>query len=294
MQEFTFHRAKTVEEVLEMLETSGEAIKLVAGGTDVMITLRNEELPAKVNTVLDISAVPELGYVKHEQGNGSPAGTLRIGAATPLRDIAADKLVKENIQVLHHAADSVGSQQIRSRATMGGNIITAAQCADTIPALLVLDAVLVLRTKGGVREVPIHEFFTGPKKTAIKPNELLTEIYFPVPGPNARGIFEKLIRRAAVAKSRLTACAIAEQDSGRIITDLRLTVGSTLPCHARFTPVEDMLKGQKATMELIERAAQAAGDHIVEVGGRRWSTDYKKPVTERLTARCLKAVLEVE
>ncbi|MFO7849346.1 MAG: FAD binding domain-containing protein, partial [Spirochaetia bacterium] len=172
LQEFNFQRAETVDEVLERLASSGEKIQLVAGGTDVMISLRYEELSRTIEEVLDISGIDELKYVHLKEADGKK--NLHIGAATPLRQIAGEPIVQENMLVLHKAAESVGSLQVRTRGTIGGNIVTAAQCADTVPALLVLDAVLVLKSKNGSREIAIEKFFTGPKQTDLRADELLT------------------------------------------------------------------------------------------------------------------------
>ncbi len=291
MQEFNFRRAETVDEVLERLASSRGKIELVAGGTDVMISLRNEELGRDIEEVLDISGIDELNFIYHKEDNGKEM--LHIGAATPLRQIAADPLVKEKTLVLHKAADSVGSLQVRTRGTIGGNVVTAAQCADTVPALLVLEAVLVLKSKTGSREIAIEDFFTGPKQTDIREDELLTEIRIPVPPEGSRGVFDKLIRREAVAKSRLSVCVITKQGADKKVQDIRVCVGSCLGTHSRFPTVEKMVLGKIPNRELIEQAGAAAGDYIVEVGGYRWSTDYKKPVAASLTARALSGTLEV-
>ncbi len=287
MQDFDFYRAKSVEEALEILNQEQEKVKLIAGGTDVLIDLRSSKLPEQIRLLLDISGLDELKEI------GLQDGRLHIGGAAVLADIASAPAVRKQGIVLHCAADAVGSQQIRNRGTLAGNIVTAAQCADTVPALLVLEAELVLRSVSGSRSVRIADFFTGPKQTDISPAELMTEIIIDPPGKEYRGVFEKLMRREAVAKSRLGLAVLARQNADGVIEDLRLSIGSSLPTHGRFPTVEQMLQGQRPDEALLQEAAAEAGEYMLRIGGRRWSTDYKRPVVQNLTEKCLRAVLEV-
>ncbi len=287
MHDFDFYRAKTVEEVLEILNQEQEKVKLIAGGTDVLIDLRSTQLPEQVRLLLDISGLDALKKIELQDGR------LRIGGAAALADIAAAPAVREQGVMLHSAAAAVGSQQIRNRGTLAGNIVTAAQCADTVPALMVLDADLLLKSATGSRTVRITEFFTGPKKTAISPSEMLTDVIINSPGKEYRGVFEKLMRREAVAKSRLGLAVLARQREDGVIEDLRLSIGSSLPTHGRFPTVEQMLRGQRPDGALLQEAAEEAGEYMLRIGGRRWSTDYKRPVVQDLTEKCLRAVVEV-
>ena len=287
MQDFDFYRAKTVEEVLEILSQEQEKVKLIAGGTDVLIDLRSNELPEQVRLLLDISGLDALKKIELQDGR------LHIGGAATLADIASAAVVREQGVMLHSAAAAVGSQQIRNRGTLAGNIVTAAQCADTVPALMVLEADLLLKSVSGSRTVRITDFFTGPKQTAISPAELLSEIIINPPKIEYRGVFEKLMRREAVAKSRLGLAVLALQGNNGVIEDLRLSIGSALPTHGRFPTVEQMLRGKRPDGALLQEAAAEAGEYMLRVGGRRWSTDYKRPVVQNLTEKCLRAVVEV-
>ncbi len=287
MKDFNFYRAGSVDEALKILKEKKGRVKIISGGTDVLIDLRNGDLPEETELVLDISSLGELKGVRVEDS------MVHIAGATLLAEIAGDERLRERCGVLAEAADSVGSQQIRNRGTIGGNIVTAAQCADTAPPLMVLEATVVLKSAEGSREVPIGEFFTGPKSTAVEPTELVSEIVFPLPGKTMRGTFEKLIRREAVAKSRLGVCLLVDRKKDGTIGEARLSIGSSLPTHGRFPTVEKMLAGKKADAKLLHEAGIEAGEYMVRIGGYRWSTDYKMPVVQSLTERCLKRVLEV-
>jgi CO/xanthine dehydrogenase FAD-binding subunit len=288
VQDFNFYRAQSLSEALDILSNKAGKVKVISGGTDVMVDLRNNALPKKVELVLDIGLLDELKDIHEEDGR------VHVGPAAPLAEVAEHPAVRDRSLVLHTAASYVGSGQIRNRGTVGGNIVTAAQCSDTVPALMVLDATIELKSSAGTRQFPVADFFTGPKTTAIEATELVTDIHFPVPPDGYRGTFEKLIRREAVAKSRLGVCVLADLADDGTIRDARLSIGSSLPSHARFPTVEKMLKGQKVSAELLHEAGVEAGEYMVRIGGRRWSTDYKQPVVQRLTERCLKRVLEVQ
>lgn len=288
MQQLDYYRAGTLDEALEILKQEEEGVKLICGGTDVLIDVRNNALPEQVRLLLDISGLEELKGVELRNGE------LCILSGTTLAAVAEDPLVREKSILLHTAAEAVGSQQIRNRGTVAGNIVTAAQCADTVPALLVLNATLVLKSATNSRRVPIDEFFTGPKTTALKPDEVLTEIAFTPPGSTYRGVFEKLMRRGAVAKSRLGLCVLAAQNEAGEVEDLRVSIGSSLPSHGRFPTVEQMLKGIRVEAPMLHQAGIEAGEYMVRVGGTRWSTEYKLPVVQSLTEKCLREVLEVQ
>jgi CO/xanthine dehydrogenase FAD-binding subunit len=287
VQDFNFYRAESVDEALKILKEKAGRVKVISGGTDVLIDMRNGDLPGETELVLDISGLEELKGLRVEEG------MVHIAGATLLAEIAEDRQLRERCAVLAEAADSVGSQQIRNRGTIGGNIVTAAQCADTAPPLMVLEATVVLASAEGSREVPITEFFTGPKSTAVGPEELVVEIVFPLPAKSMRGTFEKLIRREAVAKSRLGLCLLVDRQKDGTVGEARLSIGSSLPTHGRFPTVEKMLAGKKPDAKLLHEAGIEAGEYMVKIGGYRWSTDYKMPVVQSLTERCLKRVLEV-
>lgn len=288
MLEIDFLVAKSKSEAIALLDTYKEKAKVIAGGTDLMIEMRHDRLPGGATTVIDISKLSELSYIKKD------GDLIRIGAGTCHADIAASEVVKAESLILQDASNSVGSPQIRNRATIGGNIVTAAQCADTVPALIALQATVVLESKSGRREVSIDEFFPGPKKSDVRPDELVTEIYFPSIANGFGASFEKLIRRKAVAKSRLNFAVVAKKDASGMVEEIRVAIGSALPATGRFPTVEQLLIGKRPDAELLKAAGEAASAYMIEKSGYRWSTDYKKPVVEKLTARNIARALEVE
>ena len=257
-----------------------------------MVALHNRSLDPRKTHFIDISRVPELSFIRL-----ADAGKIvEIGSGTRHATIAADTLVEDSSLILGQASRSVGSQQIRNRGTIGGNILTAAQCADTIPALLALNAELILmEASGSSRTVPMVEFFPKPKKTAIGPGELLISIRYPrLDRGSWRGSYYKLIRRAAVAKARLNFATLALVSVAGIIEDVRISIGSTLPTPGRFTPAETLLRGRRPSRDLVETAADACAEYMEQEAGTRWSSEYKVPAVRNIIRRQLASVLGLE
>jgi len=256
------------------------------------VALRNGSLEPHKTVFIDISRVPELSFIRMDDARQS----VEIGSTVTHAKVASDPLVGKSSLILTEASHSVGSLQIRNRGTIGGNILTAAQCADTVPALLALDAELVLmNTNGATRTVPMGNFFPEPKKTGIRNDELLMLIRYPALDANAwTGSFYKLIRRAAVAKARLSFAILALVSRAGTIEDVRISIGSTLPTPGRFPPVEELLRGKRPSPELVEAAADACVAYTRQKAGQRWSSEYKEPVVRNIVTQELSTVLGLE
>jgi CO/xanthine dehydrogenase FAD-binding subunit len=285
-----FCLARTLDEARSLLAQWGDEALLCAGGTDLMVALRNKSLAPGKTCLIDIGRVPELSFIRESDD------WVEIGSGTTHAAVAASGLVAASSLILGDAARSVGSPQVRNRGTLGGNILTAAQCADTIPSLLVLDAeLLLLKPDGTTRRVPLAGFFPKPKETAIGPGEILLSIrYRSLAGSAWRGSYYKLIRRAAVAKSRLSFATLARVGGSGLIEGARISIGSTLPTPGRFGPAEALLKGKAPSWSLVEEAAEVCASYMIEKAGWRWSTEYKQPVVKNVIKRELAAVLGLE
>ncbi|MEW5816784.1 MAG: FAD binding domain-containing protein [Spirochaetota bacterium] len=287
MRAFDFIRVKETEKVLSLLKEYKGKARVIAGGTDVMIGLRKETLPESVEMLLDISGLKELNYIK-EDGN-----YIRIGACTTHAQCAESQLLKKHASLLAEAASAVGSPQIRNRGTIGGNIVTAAPCADTVPAFIALNAVCRLRRGKQSREIPLAEMITGPHRVNIAPDELLTEIYFEKLKAGTHSLFIKLVRRNALDKARMSFSVIASLNDKGEVHDIRISVGATTPVPCRFQAAENVLLGNVPIEKLIREAAGKVSKTMIEKSGYRWSTDYKQKVVASLTVRALKTVLGV-
>jgi len=285
LQTFNFIRPENLDQACGILSENRGKVKILAGGTDVMIELRDNKLPLAIETIMEISHLEELSFIEDDGEN------IRIGAAATHAEVAESDLIRKNAPLLAEAATSVGSPQIRNRGTVAGNSVTASPAADTIPPLLVLDATVVLRRGTEKREVPLREIFAGPNQVTIGNDELVTGIYFEKVPAAARTAFIKLARRNSAAKSRMNFAALARQNNAGEVVELRISAGSVTPSPTRFTAAEIFLLGKIPDPRLLQEAGEAVSGEMIRQSGYRWSTDYKKPVVESLTVRILEEVL---
>lgn len=288
MQNFNFIRPGNLNEVCDLLVRHKDRAKLIAGGTDLFIALREEKLPNCLEIIIDIAQLEKLNYIK-EEGN-----YIRIGSGVRHAEIAKNKIIKKYAPLLSMAASVVGSPQIRNRGTIVGNIITASPAADTIPALIVLDSKLVIRKGKEKRKMFLKDIFEGPNKVNLKSDEIVIEIYFEKLSLNTKSDFIKLARRNAVDKSRMNIAVVAQQNKNKEIIDIRISVGSLTPVPERFKDAEDLLLGKIPTQDLIQKAGKKIAEEMINKSGYRWSTEYKKPVVKSLIGRVLNRIVEVE
>jgi CO/xanthine dehydrogenase FAD-binding subunit len=284
-----FIRPKTTDEAIEFLSEHKDNSRIVAGATDVMVQLRQAK-PAEEKPLwlVDITSIPHLAYVHVENG------IVRIGAMTTHRDIARSSVIHDVAPFLADACRSVGSPQIRARGTIGGNIVNASPAADSLPPLTALSARLRLISGKGPRDVALEDFFRGPYKTILEPDEILEEIYFKAPEPSFCCAFLKLGRRESLAIARLSVAVLLDIDESGKISKAAIAPGACLPMPARITPAEEALIGEIPNEEVAYSASQEVGKEMVRVSGVRWSTEYKKPVVCALTRRAIWKALGVD
>ncbi len=282
--EFAYTSPSSLGEALEILEDYGERACVIAGGTDLMIAIRAGELRAEL--VVDISRIPELRVIR-EVGN-----QICVGPLVTHGELASSGMIKKGASVLGRAANSVGSPQIRNMGTIGGNIVNASPAADTIPALVVLGAQVVLKRRGGERNLPITDFFLGPYKTKIGPQELLTEITFAKLDDGWKSSFIKLARRKALAISRINIAVVAKMDEMRA-KEVRVSVGSSTPTPCRMEKAEAVLRGAVPSAPVIDEASRIVAEEMVARSGVRPSTEYKRPAVQGLVKKALQEVFNV-
>jgi len=199
MQQFSYARPKSVAEALSLLEEHGSEAALLAGGTDLVIGLRERWSNPRV--VVDLKGIAEL---KPEISKTD--GWIRITASTVMADVAADELIRGHFPALAEAADVVGSVQIRNRATLAGNICNGSPAADCAPPLLVYGAVAEVAGPGGERRVPVDDFIVGPGKVALGDHELVTAIELPLPAGPFGTAYQRMTRRRGTDLASITLC----------------------------------------------------------------------------------------
>lgn len=280
MRKFTFLTPHSLSEALFLLREHAGRIKPIAGGTDLMVELRGgDEKLESMDYALDLTALSELRAITLENG------LVSIGAMATHNDVAASALVRSAAAMLAEASASVGAQQIRNAATIGGNVCNAAVAADTLSPLAALDARVTLLSVSGARELALSEFILGAGKTALQPDELLTKISFaPLSGWQSR--FVKLGRRKALAISRMNASVALRFERGAV-AEARVSPGCVFASPRGVASAEALLIGQVPSVTLFEACGKAVSDEMVAVTGVRWSTEYKYPALAAIVRRAL-------
>lgn len=259
-------KASSVEEVLRLLsEYSGRA-KIIAGGTDIIIALREGKLNAEI--LVDISSVDEMKFIKYNEEY------VEIGAGVSFTDLWTNSIISKEFKGLSEAAHLVGSPQIRNAGTIGGNIVNGSPAADTVPPLIALGATCVIKTLNGEREVEIKDFHTGKGKVDIKNNELLYSIKVKKLG-KGRGIgFSKLGLRNALAISRLSV-AVNLKVENNVCVDCKIGSGSLSRSPEREEKIESLLIGKEVNDSSVLEISEVYGDYISERLKGRAAMEFK-------------------
>jgi len=273
--EIKYIRPATVEEALHLLESSNGEVRLIAGGTDIIPGFQQESKRfAGIKTLIDTKSIKALSRIESEKD------ALKIGAACTFSEIQNDQQVSEYFPLLTKAASTVGSLQIRNLATMTGNFVNNAPCADSVAPLLVYNTKIEIQSKTGIREIALEDFLIAPYKNQLQAGEIVTNIIIPKPSQNVKGKFYKLGRRRGVAISRISLAVLAEIDNNDI-KDMRIASGAVTPIGKRFHKLEDAVKGKTVSDELLKEMAIEMGNQILNDTGLRWSSAYKLPVVQQ-------------
>lgn len=269
--EFEYHAPTTVYEATELLAEYGEAARIVAGGTDLLVQMKMERRqPAHLISLAGITALHTI----------SQNGDLSIGAATSIRSIyqagGNPQSPISNLHALHEACNWFSTVQIMYMATLGGNLCNGSPAADSAPCLLVYDAGVTLKSKTAERSVPLTDFFLAPGKTVLRADELLTHIHLPVPAPNTGSAFIKISRVAADISQVCTAVKIVRE--GTIVKDARIALGSVAPTPFRAVQAKAALVGETFTPELAEYVGRVASQEIKPIDDVRATREYRQNV----------------
>lgn len=282
MRPFDYYRPETFEEAFRLLVLPDKKVMPLAGATDLIPMVRDEHWQPDV--VVDVKGLPGVSDVVE-----TPEG-LFVGAAVRMADLVHHPLVNSvRWNLLAQAAAAMGNEQVRNRATLGGNLCTASPAADSAPALLTLEANVVIRGAAGERRVPIAEFFLGPRKTALHKGELLVGVIIPAPPVGAVGTYVKLSRRKAGDLAIVGVAALAYPHNGGY--SWRLALGAVAPTPIRAPEAEATLNTGHDEAA-IEYATKCAFDACCPIDDIRASAEYRKAMVSRIARRAIEGVLE--
>jgi carbon-monoxide dehydrogenase medium subunit len=271
----------TLAQALRLRRELGESARVVAGGTDVVVELSRGVKPT--TTLLDLTHVAEL------RGITTTPDTIVLGALATHNDVLASPDCREFATPLAQACLEIGAPQLRARATVAGNIVTASPANDTISALLALDARVELASATSTRKVPIGDFHVGFRQTVLQPDELVVAIHVPKLRAGQRGWYTKLGLRRAQAISVIH-LAVVLGFEGEIVTTARVAYGCLAPVVVRGTATERALTGRPLAGDTIERAVLAAAADVRPIDDIRGTAAYRQNVLQRLLRDTLQKV----
>jgi CO/xanthine dehydrogenase FAD-binding subunit len=284
---FDYVRPATPQEVTRLLLKSDGQARLFMGGTDVFVRMRDGFIAPQV--LIDVKHLPGMRDVKFTKRNG-----LVIGAAVDMNSVARHPAVVEHYPLLAEALHSVASYQLRTRATMGGNLCNASPAADTAPAALVLEANMIVQGRRGEYPIPVTRFFLGPGKTAIKPGEFLLRIEIPRLPKGAVGRYLKLGRNALGDLAIVGVAVLGYPDKkAKSGHRFRIALASVAPTPIRVPEAEAILAASPIAPDVIETAATVAMETVRPIDDVRSSAAYRKAMVKNLTRRAVQSVVDV-
>jgi len=275
--------ATSVDQVIHILAEYGSRARVVAGGTDLILEIERE-VRKGIEVLVDVTRIPGLDGISMDSN-----GVIHLGPLVTHNRCVASKLVRERGFPLAKAALEVGAPQIRNRGTVAGNLITASPANDTITPLIALDCHLTLRSLAGERVIPLREFYTGVRRTLMRPDEMLVDISFPALLPDQCGTFIKLgLRRAQAISLVNVAVVLTMQAKG--ITRAVITLGSVAPTIIHAPEAEEYLVGKSLDESTIAQAANLAMKAARSIDDVRSSADYRNEMVRVGTTRCLRSL----
>jgi xanthine dehydrogenase iron-sulfur cluster and FAD-binding subunit A len=273
----------SIDEAIRALSGRGARARVVAGATDLILELERGIRP-DVDTLIDVTRIPRLDRIELDAD-----GVIHIGPLVTHNHCALSKLLREKAYPLARAAWEVGAPQIRNRATVAGNLITASPANDTITPLMALEAWVTLQSVNGKRQVRLKDFYTGVRKTVLQPDEILVDIAFHALGENQRGTFVKLALRRAQAISVVNVAILLTGNLPKI-NSAAITLGAVAPTIIHALEAEAFLAGKTLSDETISHAAELAAQSAQPIDDIRGSAAYRREMVRVLTLRGLKSL----
>jgi aerobic carbon-monoxide dehydrogenase medium subunit len=281
---FEYRTPKSLKEVHATLKEFGSDAKLIAGGTSLVIMMRQRLV--RPNCLVSLRSVRGLNSIEIHDG-----GT-RIGGLATHREVESSSLLRRRLPLLAETYHHVATIRIRNMATVGGGLAHADPNQDPPPTLIALGATVKATSADGSRVIPLDEFFTDYYETVLKPDEIVTEVFIPKMAPSSAGAYLKFLPRTADDYATVSAAAVLTLDkAGKTINDVRIALGSVGVTPIRATAAEAVLRGQPVKAEAFAEAGEKAKEAVDPVSDFRGSAAYKKEMAGVFVRRALEKAL---
>ena len=274
---FEYHTPASIQEALKLLSTYGKDAKVFAGGTDLILAMKKRSVTP--SHMINLKTIPGLS------GITADATGVTIGALTTIAEIERSAVIKDVYTPLWDAARVMASPQVRTLATIGGNIVSAVPSADMAPPLMVLSAQVNIIGLSGERTCPVEDIFAGPSACSLAPTDILTSIR--IPAPKGKGVYLKLMRRAALDLALVGVAAYVTLDANKTCTDVKIALGAVAPTPIRAPGAESIVLGKVLTESLAAEAGKFSGTVCRPISDVRATQDYRCNMVEVLTKRAL-------
>lgn len=283
LPDFEFHDPTSLDEVFDLMDEHGDAALLMAGGTDVLPSLKLGR--KSCSHLIWLKRVPGLNALRYDEADG-----MRIGATAHIEDVGAFPATRERYAALAEAVKTLATPQTRAKGTVVGNLCNASPCADTATPLLTYGARARIVRRGGERELPLEEFFKGPGVTALEPGELIESLVVPQPPADQRAAFLKFSPRSKVDIAAVNVC-VGVRLSGETIESARIFLGTVAPTPVRAPKTEALLAGARPDPRLFEEVAQTARGECSPITDHRATKEYKIHMVGVLVKRALQGLV---
>ena len=281
MQSFEYLKVYSLQEALEAASASKGASTFMAGGTDLLVQIKDGKI--RPQRVIDVKGIHEMdGLTLSEK-------EISIGALTSIRTLETSPSALNKVPLLAEAAARLGSVQVRTRATIGGNLCNASPSAETAPALLALDAQAVIYGKTGSRIIDLADFFLEPGATVLGHGEMLTRLKIPLTRNRQGSVYTKLSTRKAMDLAFVSVAVLLELDGDDKIRKARIALGAVAPTPIRVPSAEKLLEGRALSHESARESAELAAQSSKPISDLRASAEYRREMVRELCQQGLLA-----
>jgi len=280
---YQYFAPQKIEKALEILARCGKEIKIIAGGTDLLIQYYDRLYD--INGWLDLKNIKELKDIRINKNQ------IEIGAMVTHTQLEKFEGIKKYFPILSKAAADIGSPQIRNRGTIGGNIVNASPAGDLLAPLMAYDAQFRLLSIQGEKIVPAEEFFVGPKKTILESAQLLTQIILPLPSKRTYGSWIKIGKRKALAIATITLALVVKMaEDNKTVKDARICLGSVAPTPIEIKEIRKKMVGKNFNQLDFAGLGQIVEDKISPIDDIRGTREYRKDVAKNIMINALEEI----